>query len=243
MRGIPLPEPNHFWKRNDTTSPITRTLEDAAGAAVNLTGATIKFLMRPINGTTNNGAASAFAQSNAFGNNRRGAASLYNGSLGFIFDNSALDARSFSLTGQDTPKPAYDHASGFFTLGGPLKIPHLFNNNNAPVFFVSYQWTRNRNAVTQSGLVPTLSQRTGLLTPSSAIVDPTTSEPFAGNGRSSRAACDAHCATRCAGKFSRTQRSGPARTSRAWLQSVTPPDLRSCWRRRPQPEHGYSPGA
>jgi hypothetical protein len=114
-----------------------------------------------INGSTNNGAASPFAQNNAFGNNRRGTGSLYNGTLGFVFDNSALDARAYSLTGQDTPKPAYDHVTGFFTLGGPLKIPHLFNNNNAPLFFVSYQWTKNHNDTTQSALVPTLAERAG----------------------------------------------------------------------------------
>jgi len=112
-----------------------------------------------INGSANNGAASPFALANAFGNNRRGTGSLYNGSLGFIFDNSALDARSFSLTGQDTAKPAYDHATGVFTLGGPLRISRLFQN--APVFFIGYQWTRNRNDATQSALVPTLSQRDG----------------------------------------------------------------------------------
>jgi hypothetical protein len=54
-----MPEPNWFVKQNDTASAITRTLEDAAGAAVNLTGATVKFLMRPINGTTNKVSAAA----------------------------------------------------------------------------------------------------------------------------------------------------------------------------------------
>ena len=112
-----------------------------------------------INGSANNGAASPFAQSGAFGNNRRGTGSIYNGSLGFIFDNSSLDARSFSLTGQDTPKPAYDHITGLFTLGGPLRIPHLLHNG--PIFFIGYQWTRNRNDNTQSALVPTLAQRNG----------------------------------------------------------------------------------
>lgn len=47
-----MPEPDFFWKQNDTTTAITRTLENAVGAADDLTGATIKFLMRPINGTT-----------------------------------------------------------------------------------------------------------------------------------------------------------------------------------------------
>jgi hypothetical protein len=56
-----------------------------------------------INGSVNNGAASPFAQLAAFGNNRNGAKGLYNGGIGVIFDNSALDARPFSLTGQNTP--------------------------------------------------------------------------------------------------------------------------------------------
>ena len=160
------PQKSPGFQRTDVTATAPPTAPSSAADAIPPNANNANDSERAsdgllINGTTNNGAASPFAQSNAFGNNRRGAASLYNGSLGFIFDNSTLDARSFSLTGQDTPKPAYDHASGFFTLGGPLKIPHLFNNNNAPVFFVSYQWTRNRNDNTQSALVPTLAQREG----------------------------------------------------------------------------------
>src|SRR5207249_2699389 len=62
-----------------------------------------------INGSVNNGAASPFGQAAAFGNNRRGPRSLYNGSLGLTFRDSLFDARSFSLTGQDTPKPGYSH--------------------------------------------------------------------------------------------------------------------------------------
>ena len=61
----------------------------------------------------NNGASSPFAQLQAFGNNRRGVRSLYNGSLGFSLDNSTLDARTFSLTGQDTPKPGYNQMQGW----------------------------------------------------------------------------------------------------------------------------------
>jgi len=46
-----------------------------------------------INGSVNNGAASPFAQLAAFGNSRNGTNGLYNGGIGIIFDNSALDAR------------------------------------------------------------------------------------------------------------------------------------------------------
>ncbi|PWU00153.1 MAG: TonB-dependent receptor [Terriglobia bacterium] len=112
-----------------------------------------------INGSVNNGAALPFAQFPAFGNNRRAPMGLYNGNLGITVDNSALDARSFSLTGQDTAKPAYNHVTAMAAFGGPLKIPHLVHNG--PNFFVAYQWTRNRNASTASGLMPSLEQRTG----------------------------------------------------------------------------------
>ncbi len=112
-----------------------------------------------INGNANNSASSPFALLPAFGNNRKGPGSLYNGSLGFIADNSALDARSFSITGQDTPKPAYNHLTGLLSFGGPIKIPRLLKNG--PNVIVNYQWTRNRNASTLTGLMPTLAQRNG----------------------------------------------------------------------------------
>jgi len=115
-----------------------------------------------INGSVNNGASSPFAQLQAFGNNRRGVRSLYNGSLGFSLDHSSLDARSYSLTGQDTLKPAYSRIQGMANFGGPLKIPYLLKRNG-PNFTVNYQWVHNRNASTQlgTGLVPTLAQRNG----------------------------------------------------------------------------------
>jgi trimeric autotransporter adhesin len=115
-----------------------------------------------INGSVNNGASSPFAQLQAFGNNRRGVRSLYNGNLGFSLDNSALDARSFSLTGQDTLKPAYSRMQGLASFGGPLKIPGLLKRNG-PNFTVNYQWMHNRNASTQTGLMPTLAERNGIL--------------------------------------------------------------------------------
>jgi hypothetical protein len=139
-----------------------------------------------INGSVNNGATSPFAQLAAFGNNRNGTKGLYNGGIGVIFDNSGLDARPFSLTGQNTPKPAYNRIIGVATLGGRLRIPHLWAKG--PNFFVGYQWTRNRNATTQSALVPDSAERAGNLSnPSNAqgqpiqIFNPATGLPFPGN--------------------------------------------------------------
>ncbi len=130
-----------------------------------------------INGSTNNGASSPFSLSPAFGNRRFGGRQLYNGSIGLITDNSALDAQQFSLTGQNTPKPAYSRLTGVATFGGPLQIPHLFKNG--PNIFVAYQWTRNNTATTEPGLMPDAEERSGVF--SVPVLDPLTGKPFPGN--------------------------------------------------------------
>ncbi len=117
-----------------------------------------------INGSSNNGAASNFGMSGAFGNNRRGRGSLYNGQLGVVIGNAVLDARSYSLTGQNTPKPDYNRFQFSGALGGPIRIPHIYSGGNSPAtFFVNYQMSRNRNANVVSALVPTQAQRDGNL--------------------------------------------------------------------------------
>ncbi len=111
-----------------------------------------------INGSVNNAASSPFAMSPVFGNNRY-AHGLYNGGIGAILSNSALDARPFSITGLDTPKPEFSDLTAVATFGGPLKIRHMLDKD--PRFFVGYQWTRNHNDSTQSTVVPTELERQG----------------------------------------------------------------------------------
>jgi trimeric autotransporter adhesin len=143
-----------------------------------------------VNGSVNNGASSPFALFPAFGNNRNGSRSLYNYLFGVYVDNSALDARSFSLTGQDTAKPAFNHLTGVASFQGPLKIPHLLKNG--PIFFVGYQWMRSRNDSIGTALMPTAAERRGDLSQLldtnllnsnllNSIVDPLTGVPFPGN--------------------------------------------------------------
>jgi len=98
---------------------------------------------------------------NSFGNARRNRRSQYNGNLALILDNSALDAKPFSLTGQETPKTAYNHFRTTGAFGGPLKIPKLLSGQNT-FFFINYQLTRNRNANVATGLVPTEAEREGI---------------------------------------------------------------------------------
>jgi len=114
-----------------------------------------------VNGSVNNAATSQFSLAPAFGNRRNAGKSLYNGGLALILDNSALDARPFSLSGLDTRRSSYNRVTGVFTFGGPLNIKRLMPKG--PNFFVAYQWTRDRNASTLSGLVPTDAERIGNL--------------------------------------------------------------------------------
>jgi len=109
-----------------------------------------------INGSVNNAATSQYTLAPAFGNQRATTKSLYTGGFGVIFTNSALDANSYSLTGQQTPKPSFNQVTTNATIGGPIRIPHILPRG--PNFFVAYQWTRNSNDNDATGTVPTLAQ-------------------------------------------------------------------------------------
>ncbi len=139
-----------------------------------------------INGSMLNGASSPFAQSFAFGNNRSGRRGLYNGGIGVRFDNSALDASPYSITGINTAKPSYNRTTALATLGGPLRIPHVWTHG--PNFFVNYQWTRYANTSTDPALMPDAAERGGdfsqALTAQGLpvqIFNPATGQQFANN--------------------------------------------------------------
>ena len=139
-----------------------------------------------INGSVNNGAASPFAQLAAFGNNRRNARSLYNGGIGVLLGNSALDSRPYSFTGQNTDKPSYNNTQIVASLAGPLKIPNLLPRG--PNMFLGYQRTIDNNASTQSALMPTALERAGDFSQTRdqfgrlvQLLDPATGRPFTGN--------------------------------------------------------------
>jgi len=168
-KGAALPPVNTAsgFQRTDVNASATPPApSEAAGAAPAGGDASDSFA---INGSVNNGAASAFGQSQAFGNNRRGPGSLYNGAFQIVADNSALDAAPYSITGQNTPKAAQQRLTFGASVGGPLRIPHLINPNSAPTFFIAYQLMRNRNATTNPYLVPTALQREGDISPTDTI--------------------------------------------------------------------------
>ncbi|MGA2274320.1 MAG: TonB-dependent receptor [Bryobacteraceae bacterium] len=122
----------------------------------------------------------------SFGNGRRNPRSHYNANIALILNNSALDARPFSLTGQDTPKAAFAQFRSTGMLGGPLKIPHVLSGQHT-FFTINYQLTRGRNATTTTAQVPTMDERAGNFSQALSnnapvtIYDPLSGAPFAGN--------------------------------------------------------------
>jgi trimeric autotransporter adhesin len=77
------------------------------------------------------------------------------------YENSAFDARPYSITGHEVPKPShYDERFGG-NLGGPLKIPHIYNGSDKTYFFVNYQHEIQSSALDTYSTVPTLAERSG----------------------------------------------------------------------------------
>jgi hypothetical protein len=133
-----------------------------------------------VNGSVNNAATSQYSLDQAFGNRRPNSKSLYTGGFTAILNNSALDARPYSLSGIESPKSAYDRITGMVSLGGPIRIPHVLPRG--PNFFAGYQWKRDHTAAIQTGLVPTGDERGGNLSSLPVTIDdPSTGLAFNGN--------------------------------------------------------------
>src|SRR5215471_8615420 len=117
--------------------------------------------------------------------NRRQSSEVH-GTLTFRIENSALNGKPFSITGQDIPQPAYAESRFTFAVGGPLGIPKI-GKDPATFFFLNYNGTRYRNPYTAVETVPTELERRGDFSQSIQaggpvrIYDPETGQVFPGN--------------------------------------------------------------
>lgn len=133
-----------------------------------------------LTGSLVNGAATAFAQPRAIGNNRPRPNPLYAGNVTVALGNSAWNARPFSFGGS-APIPDYANAQIGAGFSGPLRIPFLLRDG--PLTQLSFQHGVQHTATTQSGLMPSRAERDGDLSTRAAatIRDPLTGLPFPGN--------------------------------------------------------------
>jgi hypothetical protein len=128
----------------------------------------------------------------AFGNGRRDPRMAYNFGLNIQERNSLLNAQTYSLSGQNIPKPYSNNTTTTLTLGGPLRIPKILTPQRPGQFNLSIGIGRNRNG--SSGALTTMPsalERTGDFSQSVTAVqnstvpvtiyDPTTGAPFTNN--------------------------------------------------------------
>lgn len=95
---------------------------------------------------------------------------------------SALNAAPFSLRGETPSASDYLQQSFSTTIGGPLKIPHIYDGTRRTTFNFSYSGGRNGDLFDQYATVPDAAFRAGDFSSSAtAIIDPLTGQPFPGN--------------------------------------------------------------
>ena len=72
--------------------------------------------------------------------------------------NAVLDAAPYSLSGP-TEKPAYGSNSFGGSIGGTLKIPHVYDDGGKTFFFLNYSGIRSTTPYDVFSHVPTLAER------------------------------------------------------------------------------------
>ena len=77
------------------------------------------------------------------------------------FGDSALNARPYSLYQSNPPKISSSTESAGLNMGGPLKIPHIYDVTDKTFFYINFGGTWARTAVDQFATVPTLAERNG----------------------------------------------------------------------------------
>ena len=131
------------------------------------------------------------------------------------YENSAFDARPYSITGVESPKVShYDNRFGA-NIGGPLKIPHIYNGSDKTYFFMNYQHENEQTAVNTFSTVPTLDERNGLFCLANASV-PTLFVPFSATNTPFPTVIDTHCASGAA------QQIGPINSAALGLLNFIP---------------------
>lgn len=93
-----------------------------------------------------------------FGNRRP--PSQIHGMVSFTLQNSAVNAKPFSFTGQDVSQPSYAQSRFSIIVGGPLVIPKIAHDPST-FFFFTYFGTRARNPQSFVETVPTAAERGG----------------------------------------------------------------------------------
>ena len=113
---------------------------------------------------------------------RGGRQNTYNATVNYTFGGSPLDAEPYLLRPDSPGRAPYTRQTFGGTVGGPLRIPGVYNGTRRTNFTVTYSGNRGDDLFNQYATVPTAAMRAGDF--SSAIgrlVDPSTGERLPGN--------------------------------------------------------------
>lgn len=106
----------------------------------------------------------------------------YNFTTNYTFGGSALDAAPYQLR-SDTPAEKRPYARQTFggRVGGPVRLPGVYNGTGRTNFQFSYSGNRSGNLFDQFATVPSEALRAGDFSAiASPIIDPATGQPFPG---------------------------------------------------------------
>jgi hypothetical protein len=109
----------------------------------------------------------------------------FHGDLYEFVRNNMFNAPAWNQNGVAPPYHKNDYG---YTIGGPVYIPHVYNDSKSKTFFFwSQEWRRDRVPYTFQQLVPTAEERTGNFSDVCALgtadcpIDPSTGNPYPSN--------------------------------------------------------------
>ena len=108
------------------------------------------------------------------GNRARRSANQIRTQVFFTAQNSALNARPFSLNGQEQIKSSYANNRYGLNIGGPVIIPKLFDASKILNFTITYNGVLARNPYNATATLPSAAERNGNFAGRNTIYDPST---------------------------------------------------------------------
>lgn len=98
------------------------------------------------------------------------------------FRNEKLNANNFFRNARGEERPPDRYNSFGFKLGGPLRLPRIYEGRGRTFFFVNYEGVRRREPSSPISTIPDMAFRTGDFSASTIpVIDPLTGRPFPGN--------------------------------------------------------------
>jgi hypothetical protein len=111
------------------------------------------------------------------GRMRMGSLTKPHGQIYYNASNAVLDAAPYAISGQPVAKPSYGSNKFGGMIGGPLKIPHVYDDGGKTFVFLNYSGIRSTTPYDVFSHVPTEDERNGIFR-NVSLFDPATGQPL-----------------------------------------------------------------